>query len=43
MLLAILSASLLVNILPGKGVILVCEGAIAASQGRGTIRAGPNF
>ena len=29
----LLSVRLLVNVVPGKGVILVCEGAIAASQG----------
>ena len=39
----LLSVRLLVNVVPGKGVILVCEGAIAASQGWGTIRAGQNF
>ena len=39
----LLSVSLLVNVVPGKGVILVCEGTIATSQGWGTIRAGQNF
>ena len=39
-LLGILGASLLENILPGKGKIRKGEGAIATSRGRGKIRAG---
>ena len=38
-----LCASLLGNLLTGKGTIRVGEGAMAKSRGRGTIRAGENF
>ena len=40
MLLRTLGASLLGNLLTGKGVMRAGERAIAISQGRGTIRAG---
>ena len=40
MLIGTLSASLLGNILAGKGVIRVRNGAIAKRQSRGIIRAG---
>ena len=43
MLLGNLCAFLLENLVTGKGTIRVDEGAIAKSQGRGTIRAGENF
>ena len=38
-----LGASLLGNLLTGKGVVRVGEGATATSQGQGTIRAGQDF
>ena len=38
-----LGASLLENLLRGKGTSRAGEGAIATSQGRGTIRAGQDF
>ena len=43
MLLDTLSASLLGNLLAGKGTIRAGKGAIATSRGRGTIRAGQDF
>ena len=43
MLLGTLSASLLENLLTGKGVIQVGEWAIATSRGKGTIRVGYDF
>ena len=43
MLLGTLSASLLENLLTGKGVIRVGEWAIATSRGKGAIRAGHDF
>ena len=43
MLLGTLGDSLLGNLLTGKGTIRVGEGAVAASQGQGTIRAGQHF
>ena len=43
MLLDTLGASLLQNLLTGKGTVKAGEGAIATSQGQGTIRAGQNF
>ena len=42
MLLGTLCASLLQNLLTGKGKLRAGEGAIATSQG-GTIKAGENF
>ena len=38
-----LGASLLGNLLTGKSTIRACEGPIAASRGRGTIRADQDF
>ena len=43
MLLGTLGASLLRNLLVGEGTIRAGEGAIASSQGQGTIRAGQDF
>ena len=43
MLLGTLNASLLGNILAGKGVIRAGKGATAASQGRRMIRTGKDF
>ena len=43
MLLGTLGASLLGNLLEGKGTITAGEGAIATSRGQGTIRAGQDF
>ena len=43
MLSGILSASLLGNLLTGKGTIRAGEGALAASRRQGTIRSGRNF
>ena len=43
MLVGALAASLLGSILTGKGIIRAGEGALATSQGRGTIRAGQDF
>ena len=43
MLLDTLGASLLGNLLAGKGTIRAGEGAIATSRGRGTIRVGQDF
>ena len=42
-LLGTLDASLLGNLLTDKGAITAGEGAIATSEGRGTIRAGQDF
>ena len=43
MLLGTLGASLLGNLLTYKGTIIAVEGAIARSQGQGTIRPGQDF
>ena len=43
MLLGTLGDILLGNLLTGKGTIRVGKGAVLASQGQGTIRAGQNF
>ena len=43
MLLDTLHASLLGSLLAGKGTIRAVEGAIATSQGEGTIRAGQDI
>ena len=43
MLLATLGASLLGNLLTGKGTIRAGEGATTMSQGYGTIKAGQDF
>ena len=43
MLLGTLGASLLGNVLTYKGAITAGEGAIATSEGQGTIRAGQDF
>ena len=43
MLLCTLGASLIGNLLTGKSTIRAGEGAIATSQGQGTVRAGQDF
>ena len=43
MLLCTLGASLIGNLLTGKSTIRAEEGAIATSQGQGTVRAGQDF
>ena len=43
MFIATLGASLLWNLLIGKGTIRAGKGATATSQGQGTIRAGQDF
>ena len=43
MLLGTLGASLLRNLLTGKGTIRAGEGVISTSRGRGTIKAGKDF
>ena len=43
MLLGTLGASLLGNLLTGKGIIRAGEGAMTTSRGRGKIRAGQDF
>ena len=43
MLLCTLGASLIENLLTGKSTIRAGEGAIATSQGQGTVRAGQDF